>query len=226
MTHVLRLSPIIASTNNAKVIVAIQYQMIDGFTRIPVASDGNCFYTAMGFFCELTAAAMRHLIIKYFIFKKAEYSIFFESQAAFIKAIQENSMPRIWNTDLGDILPHAAAHLLQREVIVHNYDGKKIKEIRIPVTSCILGPTIHLFRSNCHYEILLINTIPPNKNICAIPDIDLTFKEEEGEEEEEEVEEEEVEEDEEEEEVEEDEEVEEEGGCIYDTGDEECMIRM
>ena len=191
--------------------------MIEGFTRIPVASDGNCFYTAMGFFCELNAAAMRHLIIKYFIFKKAEYSIFFESQAAFMKAIQENSGMRIWNTDLGDILPHAAAHLLHREVIVHNYDGKKIKEIHIPVTSCILGPTIHLFRSNCHYEILLKNTDAPNKNICAVPDIDLTFKEEEEEVEEEE-----------EEEVEE----EEEEGCIddyecaSDCGDEECMIRM
>ena len=41
----------------------IHYQMIEGFTRIPVASDGNCFYTAMGFFCELNAAAMRRLII-------------------------------------------------------------------------------------------------------------------------------------------------------------------
>ena len=204
----------------------IHYQMIEGFTRIPVASDGNCFYTAMGFFCELNAAAMRHLIIKYFIFKKAEYSIFFESQAAFMKAIQENSGTRIWNTDLGDILPHAAAHLLHREVIVHNYDGKKIKEIRIPVTSCILGPTIHLFRSNCHYEILLKNTVAPNKNICAVPDIDLTFKEEEVEEEEEE----------EEVEEEEGEEVEEEEGeeegciddyeCASDCGDEECMIRM
>ena len=88
-----------------------------------------------------------------------------------MKAIQENSGTRVWNTDLGDILPHAVAHLLERNVIVHNYDGKKIKEILIPVTSCILGPAIHLFRSNCHYEILLNNTVTPNKNICSIPDI-------------------------------------------------------
>jgi len=196
--------------------------MIDGFTRIPVASDGNCFYTAIGFFCGQTAAAMRRLIIQYLILKRAEYSILFESETDFIKAIKANSLSGIWNTDLADILPYAVAHLLQREVIVHNYDGKNIKEIRIPVTICILGPSIHLFRSNSHYEILLKNTIAPNKNICAIPDIDLTFKEEEGEEEEEEVEEE----DEEVEEVEEDEDVEEEGECIYDTGDEECMIRM
>jgi hypothetical protein len=42
---------------------------------------------------------------------------------------------------------------------------------------------LHLFRSNDHYEILLDNTKPPNKNIWPLPDIsafdviDLTFEE-------------------------------------------------
>jgi hypothetical protein len=188
------------------------YQMISGFTRIPVASDGNCFYTATGFFYELNASVMRHLIVKYFMFKKAEYSIFFESEAAFIKAVKENSITRIWNNDLADILPHAAAQLLQRDIIIHNFDSRYIKQIRIPATTSTYPP-IHLFRSNCHYEILLDNSIPPNKNICALPDVSeiLSVSKEEKEEEEEE------------EEEEEDGDVEDSG---YENDDEECMIRL
>jgi hypothetical protein len=200
------------------------YQMIKGFTRIPVASDGNCFYTATGFFYELNASAMRNLIVKYFIFKKAEYSIFFESEAAFIKAVKENSMARIWNNDLADILPYATAQLLQRDIIVHNYDNKYIKQIRIPVTTSS-DPPIHLFRSNCHYEILLDNDISPNKNICALPDVSeiLSYVSKEEKEEEEEEEEEEEDEEEEEEEVEEEGDVEDSG---YESDDEKCMIRL
>lgn len=150
--------------------------MVDGFTRIPVASDGNCFYTATGFFCGLNAATMRHRTLQYLVLKRAEYSIFFESEAAFIKAIKENSMARIWNTDLADILPHAAAGLLRRDIIIHNYDGRSIKQIRVPVIDTahsgapLSATPIHLFRSNCHYEILLENCVLPNKNIICLPD--------------------------------------------------------
>jgi hypothetical protein len=161
--------PTKVSTDNTN---KTHYQMIDGFTRIPVASDGNCFYTAIGFFCGLNAAAMRHRTLKYLVLKRAEYSIFFESEAAFMKAIKENSMARIWNTDLADILPHAAAQLLQRDIIIHNYDGKSIKQIRVPYNSIdmIGSMPIHLFRSNYHYEILLENGVLPNKNIICLPD--------------------------------------------------------
>jgi hypothetical protein len=172
-SHPIPMSPITVptkvSTDNTN---KTHYQMIDGFTRIPVASDGNCFYTATGFFCGLNAATMRHRTLKYLVLKRAEYSIFFESEAAFIKAIKENSMARIWNTDLADILPHAAAQLLQRDIIIHNYDGKSIKQIRVPYNSIdMIGSIpIHLFRSNCHYEILLENGVLPNKNIICLPD--------------------------------------------------------
>ncbi len=172
-SHPIPMSPITVptkvSTDNTN---KTHYQMIDGFTRIPVASDGNCFYTATGFFCGLNAAAMRHRTLKYLVLKRAEYSIFFESEAAFIKAIKENSMARIWNTDLADILPHAAAGLLRRDIIIHNYDGKSIKQIRVPYNSIdMIGSIpIHLFRSNCHYEILLENCVLPNKNIICLPD--------------------------------------------------------
>ena len=155
-----------------RAFTVLNYQMIDGFTRIPVAPDGNCFYTAISFFCGLNAVTMRHRILKYLVLKRAEYSIFFESEAAFIKAIKENSVARIWNTDLADILPHAAAQLLQRDIIIHNYDGKSIKQIRVPYSSTeICGSIpIHLFRGNSHYEILLENCVLPNKNIICLPD--------------------------------------------------------
>ncbi len=166
------------------------YQMIDGFTRCPVAPDGNCFYTAAGFFCGLTAAEMRELTMKYFIYKKAEYSIFFESEADFMNAVKINSSPRVWNSELCDIAPHAAAQILQRDIIIHNYNGETIKEIRTPVEVNIpIHPPVHLFRSNDHFEILLDNSKKPNKNICALPDvsmfsgvIDLSFSDSEEEE--------------------------------------------
>jgi hypothetical protein len=163
------------------------YQMVEGFTRCPVAPDGNCFYTATGFFCGLKAPEMRELIMKYFIFKKAEYSIFFETERDFMVAVKTNSSPRVWNSELCDIAPHAAAQALRRDVIIHNYDGKNITQIRTPSENP-LYPPLHLFRSNDHYEILLDNNKKPNKNIWPLPDvsgfmevIDLTFSDSEDE---------------------------------------------
>ena len=165
------------------------YQIVSGFTRCPVAPDGNCFYTATGFFCGLNAAEMRELLMKYFVFKKAEYSIFFESEADFKDAVKSNSMPRVWNSELCDIVPHAAAQVLKRDIIIHNYNGSTITQIHTPVENDGASyPPLHLFRSNDHYEILLDNTKKPNKNIWPLPDIsafdviDLTFEDSEDDE--------------------------------------------
>jgi hypothetical protein len=185
-----RKRPQVAKTENLDHIKA--YQIVDGFTRCPVAADGNCFYTATGFFCGLNAAEMRQLVMKFFIFKKAEYSIFFESENDFMKAVRHNTTPKVWNSELCDIAPHAMAQLLKRAVIIHNYDGKTITVINTPVDQLALYPPIHLFRSNHHYEILLENSKKPNKNIYPLPDvsefsdvIDLTFSDTESDEEEE-----------------------------------------
>jgi hypothetical protein len=129
--------------------------------------------------------------MKYFVFKKAEYSIFFESERDFIKSVKTNSNPRVWNSELCDIAPHAAAQVLKRDIIIHNYDGSTITQIHTPFEAGISPlPPIHLFRSNDHYEILLDNSKKPNKNICPLPDvsafygvIDLTFSDSEEEDE-------------------------------------------
>jgi hypothetical protein len=183
-----RKRPQVAKDENLERIKA--YQKVDGFTRCPVAPDGNCFYTATGFFCGLNAAEMRELVMKYFIFKKAEYSIFFETEREFMTAVKTNSSPRVWNSELCDIAPHAAAQALRRDVIIHNYDGKNINQIVTPSENP-LYPPLNLFRSNDHYEILLDNNKKPNKNIWPLPDvsefmdvIDLTFSDDEEEKEE------------------------------------------
>jgi hypothetical protein len=177
---------VIQATNDENFEHINAYQIVEGFTRCPVAPDGNCFYTATGFFCGLKAPEMRELIMKYFVFKKAEYSIFFETERNFITAVKANSSPRVWNSELCDIAPHATAQALKRDIIIHNYDGKTITQIHTPVDTLALYPPIHLFRSHDHYEILLDNSKTPNKNIYPHPDtsefmdvIDLTFSDDE-----------------------------------------------
>ena len=180
-----RKRPQVAPNPNVERIKA--YQLVEGFTRCPVAPDGNCFYTATGFFCGLNAIEMRELVMKYFIFKKAEYSIFFETEADFTKAVKLNSNQRVWNSELCDIAPHATAQILRRDIIIHNYNGRTIDKIHTPVENGdALYPPLHLFRRNSHYEILLTNGKKPNKNICPLPDvsefygvIDLTFSDDE-----------------------------------------------
>ena len=160
----------------------ISYQNIDGFTRFPVASDGNCFYTATGFFCNINASKMRELVMKYIIFKKAEYSILFETEREYMNAVKTNSCSRVWNSELCDIAPHAVAQILSRDIIIHNYDSKSITEIHIPAEKK-LYPPLHLFRSNAHYEILISNTVNPNKNIWPYSSfnvIDLTLDEDDS----------------------------------------------
>jgi hypothetical protein len=161
----------------------MSYQNIDGFTRFPVASDGNCFYTATGFFCGINASKMRELVMKYFIFKKAEYSIFFETEPDFMNAVKTNSCSNVWNSELCDIAPHAVAQILSRDIIIHNYNSKSIKEIHIPAEKK-LYPPLHLFRSSNHYEILISNTVNPNKNIWPYSSfnviIDLTLDEDDS----------------------------------------------
>ena len=169
-----RKRPQVAHNPNVERIKA--YQLVEGFTRCPVARDGNCFYTATGFFCGLNAVEMRQLVMKYFIFKKAEYSIFFETEADFMKAVKLNSNSRVWNSELCDIAPHVTAQILQRDIIIHNYDGEITNEIHILVETPVRSrgvtyPPLHLFRSNNHYEILLNNSKKPHKNICPLPDI-------------------------------------------------------
>lgn len=184
-----RKKPQVAKDENVERIKS--YQLVNDFTRCPVAPDGNCFYTATGFFCGLNASEMRELLMKYFVFKKAEYSIFFESEKYFIKAVKINSNTRVWNSELCDIAPHAAAQVLKRDITIHNFDGSTITKIHTPFEAGIsLLPSIHLFRSNDHYEILLDNNEKPNKNICPLPDvsafygvIDLTFSDSEEEDE-------------------------------------------
>jgi len=154
------------------------YQLVEGFTRCPVASDGNCFYTATGFFCGTNALEMRSIVMSYFIYKKAEYSIFFESEADFLEAVRANRQDRVWNSELCDIAPHAVAQILKRDIIIHNFDGSTIQEITTPLENKdeIIAPPIHLFRSYNHYEILIPNNKLPNKNICPLPDISAFYE--------------------------------------------------
>jgi hypothetical protein len=182
-----RKRPQVAPDENLERIKA--YQIVDGFTRCPVEPDGNCFYTATSFFCGLNAAEMRELTMKYFIFKKAEYSVFFESEADFMKAVKINSSSRVWNSEICDIAPHAVAQILKRGIIIHNYDGKTFTEINTPVEEPAQYPPLHLLRSNHHYEILIENSKKPNKNIYPLPDvkefaevIDLTISDDEDDE--------------------------------------------
>ena len=152
------------------------YQIVKGFTRVPVAPDGNCFYTATGFYCGLNAAEMRELVMSYFIFKKAEYSIFFESECDFIKAVKKNSLEHIWNSELCDLAPYATAQILRRSIVIHNYDGDSIGVILSPVENMTaLYPPLHLFRSDNHYDILLKNSKKPNKNIHPLPDVSMFY---------------------------------------------------
>ncbi len=147
------------------------YQVVPGFTRVPVAPDGNCFYTATGFFCGANAVTMRKIVMGYLIHKKAEYSILFETEAEFMAAVKKNCATGVWNSDICDIAPHAAAQFLKRDIIIHNYEGGSLTEIHTPVEGGAAHQPLHLFRSAHHFEILLKNGTRPNKNVCPLSDV-------------------------------------------------------
>jgi hypothetical protein len=110
--------------------------------------------------------------MKYFLYKKAEYTIFFESEKDFIIAVKENCESGTWNSELCDVVPHVAAQVLRREIIIQNYVDGKINMVHTPVENdAQLYPALHLFRRDYHYEILLENNKKPNKNVWPLPDV-------------------------------------------------------
>ncbi len=141
------------------------YQIVPGFTRCPVNPDGNCFYTSTGFFCNLNANEMRANLMNYIGSNKAFYSIFFETEKEFMACVRANRRPGVWNSDICDIAPQAAAQMLKRTIIIHNYSADETFNLITFAVENPCGNDIHLFRKSHHYEILLDNTQYPNKNI-------------------------------------------------------------
>jgi hypothetical protein len=141
------------------------YQIVPGFTRCPVNPDGNCFYTSTGFFCNLNAKEMRTSLMNYITSNKAFYSVFFETEKEFMGCVRANRRPGVWNSDICDIAPQAAAQMLKRNIIIHNYSADGTFNLITFAVENPGGNDIHLFRKSHHYEILLDNTEYPNKNI-------------------------------------------------------------
>lgn len=146
------------------------YQIVPGFTRCPVNPDGNCFYTSSGFFCDLNALEMRKHVMNYMMENKAFYSVFFDGEKQFMDCIKANRRPGVWNSDICDIAPQAASQMLKRTIIIHNYASDGSFTIITFMVDNPTGPEIHLFRKSHHYEILLQNTVLPNKNIIPFED--------------------------------------------------------
>lgn len=146
------------------------YQIVPGYTRCPVNPDGNCFYTTIGFFSGINATTIRKKIMDYMTENKAFYSVFFETEREFLSCIRANRRSGVWNSDICDIVPQAAAQMLKRSIIVHNYAADNTFNL---IEFQVDNPTanvIHVFRKSHHYEILLDNTLLPNKNIIPITD--------------------------------------------------------
>lgn len=146
------------------------YQIVPEFTRCPVNPDGNCFYTSSGFFCGLNAFEMRKKVMNYMMENKAFYSVFFDGEKEFLSCVKANRRSGVWNSDICDIAPQAAAQMLNRSIIVHNYSPNDSFTIISFTVDNPTGPDIHLFRKSHHYEILLNNTMLPNKNIIPFED--------------------------------------------------------
>lgn len=132
--------------------------ILDTHDQINVAADGNCFYRAVSL--ALYGTESRHTTLRAdtmtaLLSKQTDYGILFETLKRFVRCVHANKRDGIWNTEISDLAPSAAADHLGIHLIVYN---KNIFTDKIdPPAEFNVGAsaTVRLLRvANCHYNLL------------------------------------------------------------------------
>lgn len=149
----------------------------EGFYRIPIPGDGNCFYTA----CSLslkpkTSKELRNSIMDFLMINSSDYSHMFESPQRFINKVRANRRSGVWNTEISDLAPFILARLSDLTITIFNASpqivdlGPQNPSIDVHFETIIIQPSgdvktvagikksengIHLVRSLSHYDALV-----------------------------------------------------------------------
>lgn len=125
--------------------------------RVPMVADGNCFYRAVAAaFYNNTRAheSLRHRIMDYMLEMEDIYTALFESPRRFRAVLAANKRLGVWNSDLADIAPFAAANLLQVRLEVFSVcEGGEVA--RYIFNESQTGLKVRLLHEDNHYDVLL-----------------------------------------------------------------------
>lgn len=122
-----------------------------------MVADGNCFYRAIStaYYNNVQAhKTLRAKVMDYMLETEAMYSALFESPRKYRAVLAANKRLGVWNSDLADVVPFAAAHLLNIRLDVFSVleDGEIAHYIFNEECG---GPTIRLLHEKNHYDVLL-----------------------------------------------------------------------
>lgn len=122
--------------------------------QIPMLADGNCFYRAVstGYYKDVDMHhLLRRITIEHMLENVDTYAPYFESLQKIVGKLNANKRLGVWNSDLGDLVPHAVAQLLNCciEVYAVTEDGQVIRY------TFGEGEKIRLLCKDNHYDLLL-----------------------------------------------------------------------
>lgn len=122
-----------------------------------MVADGNCFYRAVAaaFYNNPNAhISLRSNLMNYMLEMEEFYASLFESRRHFRAVLAANKRLGVWNSDLADMVPIAAASLLQIRLEVFRVceDGKVARYI---FNESQAGPKIRLLHEDNHYDVLM-----------------------------------------------------------------------
>jgi hypothetical protein len=170
-----------AAAEAAADAAAIDYTVLDaavgaaGFRRVPVPSDGDCFFhslVATGLFGDAEQAALRKRLVDAMLariddllpFVVREYKVKSAAQAERYKRayvtteIKKLLKSGIYNTDLGDIVPQYAAGAFGVRLSIYNWNWTTATFTLFDIQEvATAAPThVHLVRLNeNHYDLLV-----------------------------------------------------------------------
>ncbi len=121
-----------------------------------ITGDGNCFYRALA--AALIGDDDQHMIMRgaimdYMAQHVGDYGMYFENPKTYKRCVAANRNSGVWNTEICDLVPSAAAAALKIKLVIHSFDLSK-RVVVVEAYGPEGGAQIDLMLLCGHYSLL------------------------------------------------------------------------
>ena len=134
-----------------------------------ITGDGNCFYRALA--AALIGDDEQHMIMRgtimdYMAQHVGDYGMYFENPKTYKRCVAANRNSGVWNTEICDLVPSAAAAALKIKLVIHSFDLSK-RVVVVETYEHMGGAQIDLMLLCGHYSLLTPSASGPGAAAIA-----------------------------------------------------------